>query len=51
MVVSDTLTVGVRFNVPLGLLHTYVNSILSGRRIEEERYTRRVGAFFNKIMH
>ena len=51
MVVSDTLTVDVRFNVPLGLLNHYVNSILSGRRIEEERYDRRVGAFFNKIMH
>ena len=51
MVVSDTLTVGVRVIVPLGLLHPYVNSILSGRRIEEERYNRRVGAFFNKIMH
>ena len=51
MVVSDTLTVDVRFNVPLGFLNHYVNSILSGRRIEEERYDRRVGAFFNKIMH
>jgi hypothetical protein len=51
MVVSDTLTLGVRFNVPFGLLQPYVNSILSGRRIEEERYNRRVGAFFNKIMH
>ena len=51
MVVSDTLTLGVRDIVPLGLLHPYVNSILSGRRIEEERYNRRVGAFFNKIMH
>ena len=51
MVVSDTLTVGVRFIVPLRLLHPYVNSILSGRRIEEERYNRRVGAFFNKIMY
>ena len=44
MVVSDTLTVGVRVIVPLGLLHPYVNSILSGRRIEEERYNRRVDA-------
>ena len=51
MVVSDTLTAGVRFNVPLGFLHPNLNSILSGRRIEEERYNRRVGAFFNKIMH
>ena len=48
MVVSDTLIVGVRFNVPLGLLLPYVNSILSGRRIEEERYNRRVGAFLKK---
>ena len=51
MVVSDTSTVGVRFTVPLGLVHPYINSILSGRRIEEERYDRRVGAFFNKITH
>ena len=51
MVVSDTLTVGVRFNVYLGSLHPYLNSILSGRRIEEERYKRRIGAFSNKIMH
>ena len=48
MVVSDTLTVGVRFNVPLSLLDPYVNSILSGRRIEEERYHRRVGLFLIK---
>ena len=51
MVVSDILMVGVRFNVPLGLLNPYVNSILSGRRIEEERYNKRVGEFFKKIMH
>ena len=48
MVVSDTLTVGVRLDVPLGLLHPYVNSILSGRRIEEKRYNKRVGEFFKK---
>ena len=48
MVVSDTFTVGVRLNVPLGLLDPYVNSILSGRRIEEERCFRRVGAFLIK---
>ena len=51
MVVSDTLTVGVGFHVSLGLLDLYVNSILSGRRIEGERYNRRFGSFFNKIMH
>ena len=51
MVVSDTLNVGVRFNVHLGFLHPSVNSILSGGRIEEERYNRRVGAFSHKKMH
>ena len=51
MFVGDTLTVGVRLIVPLGLLNPYVNSILSGRWTEEEPYNRRVGAFFNKIMH
>ena len=51
MVVSDTLTLGIRFIVPIGLLHPNVNSIMSRRRIEKEPYNRRVGAFFNKIMH
>ena len=51
MVVSNTLTLGVRFIVPLELLHPYVNSIMSGRRIEEELNNLRVVASFNKIMH
>jgi hypothetical protein len=49
--VSDTLTLSIRFNVPLGFPNHYVNSILSVRRLGKERYDRRVSAFFNKITH